>query len=326
MTDLLILSESDMMGCLEDVEAVLSAVEDGVRAYASGQARAFPTVSMQGNEAGGGIYTIRGILDATGQASVKTVGSFPGNRALGLPPDPGILTLIDVSTGVPSLVASASHLTTIRTAAVTAIGAAKLARPGARTIGCIGARGIAPVAARMIAGQIEGLAIKVHSRSEATRADCVARMRAAGLDAHEVSRWDDCVAGSDVVIDGAGLAEDAPYLKGNLIAPGALVISYGANCSFDDDVLPGMDRIIVDRWDAAPSGALGRLIATGAMSEARIDAYFGDVVLKKAKGRDREADRVLFWHRGLGACDITLAEMARDAALKRSLGIRVKFQ
>ena len=322
----LILSEADMRACLDDRAAVLEAVAEGVRAHAAGAAEAFPTLSMQAEGAGSGIYTIRGMVATAGLASVKTVGSFPRNRDAGLPPDPGVLTLIDTANGFPRLLAAASYLTTLRTAAMTALGAAHLARRGASVIGCIGARGIAPLAARLIAGALDAPRIRVHSRSVDACADTVAGMQADGLSAEVASDWDTCVAGADIVIDGAGLSSDAPLLRGGSLAEGVLVISYGAKCSFDDDVLPSMDRVIVDRWDPASTGALGRLIASGEMTADRIDAFFGDVVTGQAEGRTGDAERVLFWHRGLGACDIMLAERARSTAAARHLGMRVNFQ
>lgn len=325
MNDLMILSETDMRNCLADPAEVLRAVEDGVRAHARGDAQAYPTVAMQTESMPGGIYTIRGIVESAGLASVKTVGSYPDNRALGLPSDPGLLTLVDIKTGVPKLIAAASYLTTLRTAAMTAVGALRLAKTGARSIGCIGARGIAPLAARMIADHLEGATIKIHSRSEETRRDTVKDMQDLGYHAEQADSWDACIAGADIVIDGAGLAQDAALLHGSLIAKGALVISYGARCSFDDEVLPNIDRIIVDRWDPAASGALGRLIASGEMTQARIDAYFGNVVLGESIGRQSDDERILFWHRGLGGCDIALAAYAYSHANIVELGTTAKI-
>jgi ornithine cyclodeaminase len=325
MNGLMFLSEADMRECLSDQQAVLKAVADGVRAVAEGQAKSFPTVAMESTDETGAIYTIRGVLTSLGLASVKTVGSFPGNHSRNLPPDPGLITLIDAATGVPTLIAGASFLTTIRTAAMTAVATAHLARPGARVIGCIGARGIAPLAARMIANMLDAPTIKVHSRSDHTRASAVREMRSAGLEAVETASWDDCIEGSDIVIDGAGLSDDAPLLRGSMVARGALVISYGAKCSLDEEVLPQMDRVLVDRWDPTPTGAMGPLIASGAMSESRIDAYLGEVMLGKAQGRVADGERILFWHRGLGACDIMLAELARRHALNRALGTELKY-
>lgn len=310
--------------CLADHDAALASVERGVLAHAGGTAASFPSVSMEGRDASGAIYTIRGVLEEAKLASVKTVGSFPGNRAKGLSPDPGLLTLVDTRTGAPRLVAEASTLTTIRTAAMTALGARVLAKPGARVIGCIGARGIAPLAARMIAKMLDNPRIKLHSRSEKTRTATVADMRSDGLNADAVGTWDTCVEGSDIVIDGAGLRASEPLLKSTLIAPGALVISYGAFCSLDEQIVETMDHIVVDRWDPTPSGAMGRLIGEGRMTEDHVTAFFGDILTGQVKAREAANDRVLFWHRGIGACDIALAADAMARADSEGFGIALK--
>lgn len=318
------MSEDDVRACLADTGAVIDAVTQGVLAHAAGTAKSFPTVSMSAEDAAGAIYSIRGILNPLSLASVKTVGSYPANRDLGLPPDPGLLTLIDTETGVPRLVCEASFFTTIRTAAMTALGARTLARSGARVIGCIGARGIAPLAARMISQGLDGGVIKVHSRSEATRAQTVAELLSDGFRAEVSDNWDACVARSDIVIDGAGLTEAAPLLRSDLIEPGALVISYGAYCALDDAITETADRIVLDRWDPSPTGAMGRLIGEGLMTEDRITDWFGEIVAGTAPGRRDDGERILFWHRGIGACDIALAAEAMAEADRRDLGIQLK--
>ncbi len=63
-------------------------------------------------------------------AGVKVVGDYVDNYKHGLPSEMGLLNLFDPGTGVPLAIIDASHLTDMRTGAVTAIGAKHLARKG----------------------------------------------------------------------------------------------------------------------------------------------------------------------------------------------------
>ena len=67
--------------------------------------------------------------------SLKAVCIFPGNPRLGLDAHQGIVTLFDGETGRPTAILNGSAVTSIRTAAVTALATRLLARADARDAG-----------------------------------------------------------------------------------------------------------------------------------------------------------------------------------------------
>jgi len=316
--DLLYLSRADFEAVCPDDAVVMEAVKQGVLAFADGQAIAQPTVGMSLPDASGGLYTIRGALTERGLMSVKSVGAFPDNRAAGLPPDAGVMLLHDGRTGVPRAILEGSFITTLRTAAMTALAAVTLARPGASVLACIGGRGIAPLAARMVRDALAITEIRVTSASQASREAAAAGLAGNGATAMATETWGDCIDGADIVLDGPGLGSHQPLLPSDRLAPGVTLVSYGAYSSYDDGILDAVDRIVLDRWADGGSGPLGPFASAGRFAESDVDGWFAEIVAGRAPARTGDNERLLAWTRGLGACDITLAESLIERA--RALG------
>ena len=114
-------------------EAILAAVEDGLRAQGRGDAVIEPRVHLRGDPSVEGHFNVlRGSIPAIGLAGVKVVGDFVENYRRGLPSEMAVLNLFDPATGMPKAVLDATAITEMRTGAVTAIGARYLARADAR--------------------------------------------------------------------------------------------------------------------------------------------------------------------------------------------------
>ena len=304
---------------------VLSAVRRGIEAHARGEAIVQPTLRLAVPGAGGAVYTVRGALTERRLLGIKSVGSFPANRDTGLPPDPGLFLLHDADTGMPLAILEGSFVTTTRTAAMTALGAILLARDGARVLGVIGARGIAPLAARMIRDEMRLEEVRIHSASPATRAEAARSLARPELRVIAVDSWTACVDGADIIIDGPGLTSHQALLPSSRLGEGATLISYGAFSSYDDEILDTVDRIVMDRWADGDSGPLGPFISADRMHETDVDAWLGDIVIGEEPARHTQDERILLWHRGLAACDITLAEALLARAADLGLGTPLSY-
>ncbi|MGB8876357.1 MAG: hypothetical protein WCD11_08575, partial [Solirubrobacteraceae bacterium] len=71
--------------------------------------------------------------------ALKSLCIMPGNPARGLDSHQGTVTLFDGSTGVPTAILDASAVTSVRTAAVSAVATRVLARSDARLLAVLGA-------------------------------------------------------------------------------------------------------------------------------------------------------------------------------------------
>ena len=91
------------------------------------------------------------------------------NYKQGLPSEMGILLLMDPRNGAPKAIVDGSHLTDMRTGAVTAIGAKYLARKGSKVLGHVGARGTAYWNVRLLDHLFDFDEIRVHSRRPESR-------------------------------------------------------------------------------------------------------------------------------------------------------------
>ena len=70
-----------------------------------------------------------------------------------------------------------------------------------------------------------------------------------------------------------------------------------------------MDKVVVDDWREARSGRFGALrrhVDTGRLSPASLHAELGQIVTGARPGRERDDERILFWHRGLAILDIAV--------------------
>ncbi len=327
MESLFVLSAADIAQLELAPDAVIGAVEAGLIAQASGDAVAAPTVSYLPDPARSGLHSaIRGALPGDNLAVLKAVGTYPDNAARGLTTNPGILILFASDTGLPIALLDASWLTTLRTAAVTASGIRALARPDARVLACIGTRGIAVEAVRLVAGMLALQEVRIHGRDPQTcRASAASLSSDLGVAVRATASWHECLDGADIMIEGASLDRHRTLFPLETIVEGTTLAAFGAFSSFPDGLPARIDRLIMDRWVDGDSGALGPHVARGQISEGSVDGYIGDVLAGQIAGRRDAGERILFWHRGVAACDILLAEAMIDAARKNGLGQTVPF-
>lgn len=325
---LLLLSAADVKAALPRREALLAAVTTGLVAQAQGVAVAAPTVSFHPDpDTSGMISAIRGALPGQGVAAVKLVGTYPDNAASGLATNPGLMVLFNVATGRPRALLEASHLTTLRTAAVSALGIRALARGDARIVGCIGTRGIAVETLRLALPDLQVDEVRLHGR------DAAACERAAhalseefGVAVRATDSWRDCLEGADIMIDGASLPGHRDLFPGDVVGPGSLIVAFGAWSAFGPNLPDRIDRLVMDRWGDGDGGALGPHVAAGRIGCHSVDAFIGDVLSGRAAGRKDPAERILFWHRGVAACDIALAQAVIAEAQCRGLGLAAPFE
>ena len=303
-------------------EEILASVRAVLAAQGRGETVIEPRTHLFPRGAGGHFNVLRGAVPAV--AGVKVVGDYVDNHRLGLPSELALLLLMDPATGVPIAVLDATAITEMRTGAVTAIGAGHLARRGATTLGHIGARGTAYWNVRLLCHVLPSLEeVRVHSRRSESREPFVQRLREElDVAVRAVDSWEECLRDADVMVEASRLTRPEPLLATAWVKPGAVVIPYGTVSAVELELTDVMDKIIVDDWGQAGAGPLGALRAhvdSGRLSKANLHAELGQIVCGARPGRERDDERILFWHRGLSITDVALGETMLAKA--RSLGI-----
>ena len=320
---------------------IVAAVEDAVRAHGDGRAVVEPRVHLVPDNDGAGHFNVlRGHLPAPGRSvpgmegrgvsGVKVVGDFVSNYAAGLPSELGLLTLYDPGTGVPLAIMDATMITACRTGAMTAVGARYLARRESRVLGHVGARGTAFWNVVLLDELFDLEEIRVTSRRPESR-EAFARQLAAvtGTRVRVAATAEEAFDGADILVEASRLTAPEPLLRTAWVKPGAFVVPYGTVSAVELDLLDVMDKVVVDDWREAQSGRFGALrphVDTGRLSAASLHGELGQIVTGARPGRERDDERILFWHRGLAILDIAVGLAILRRAEQDGVGTMLRYR
>jgi ornithine cyclodeaminase len=320
---------------------ILAAVEEAVRAHGDGRTIVEPRVHLVPDNDGAGHFNVlRGHLPVpglpttgvptTGVSGVKVVGDFVANYAAGLPSELGLLTLYDPQTGVPLSIMDATLITACRTGAMTAVGARYLARPDSRVLGHVGARGTAFWNIVLLDELFDLDEIRITSRRPESREDFAQQLAAVtGTPIRVVATAEETFDGADILVEASRLTEPEPLLRTASVKPGAFVVPYGTISAVELDLLDVMDKVVVDDWREAQSGRFGALrrhVDTGRLSAASLYAELGQIVAGHRPGRERNDERILFWHRGLAILDIAVGVAILRRAEQQGIGTMLRYR
>lgn len=268
--------------------------------------------------------SIKGPRPAIG---MKWMGSYPANRAAGLPRGTAVIILNSPVNGLPIAILDGTLISAMRTGAMTGLGARFLAPRSSRKAAMIGG-GVqchAQILGLMTAlPQLEEIAVfsRRRSQAEALQEDCRRRWGAPVVIAESISA---ALADADVVLPVTTSHE--PFIHATDVKPGALTIQLsGHECDFD--VLLQCQKIVADNWEVLKH----RGIITPAVMHAQqllrdedIYGTLGELLLGRKPGRENENERIHFAHMGMGIEDVALAEDVYSTACELGLGQRLKL-
>jgi ornithine cyclodeaminase/alanine dehydrogenase-like protein (mu-crystallin family) len=237
--------------------------------------------------------------------SLKEIVIAPGNPARGLDAHQGAVLLHDGETGELRALLSASAITEIRTAAVSAVATRALARPDSRVVAILGGG----VQARSHAAAMAAVLPDAQLRTWA---------RADGGTPEETLR------GADVVCTCTSARE--PILRREWLSPGTHVNAVGSSVptarELDADTVAAA-TLFVDRRESALNEA-GDLLLAG-FGEERIAAELGEVLVGAHPGRATAEELTVFKSLGLGVEDLAAAELVVGTAREQGVGTEVPF-
>ena len=252
------------------------------------------------------------LMPAHGAAGVgvKLVTLAPGNPGDGLPFIHGAYVLFSPGSLVPEALLDGTALTTIRTAAVSALATDRLARPDASRLVVFGAGAQARSHALAMAAVRPIESILIVGRDQARAAALVADLAATGLRAALADP--EAVAEADIVCTCTTSA--APVFDGAALAPGAHVNAIGAYRAdlreLDDAALSRAAVVAVETRASAlaEAGDVVQAAASGALVPA--DLVELRDVLRGAAGRGAADDITVFKSVGLALEDLAVARAA----------------
>lgn len=306
-------------------DEILAAVEGGLRAQGEGQTVIEPRMHLTPDPAFNGHFNVlRGYVAPLALAGVKIVGDYYDNYRHGLPSEMALLNLFDPRTGMPRAILDATAITDMRTGALTAIGAKHLARKGSKVLGHIGARGSSYWNVRLLDRIFDFDEIRVHSRRAESRDSFAARLsRDLGKEVRATEDWETCLDGADILVEASRLLKREELFRTAWVKEGATVIPYGTVSAHELSLTDVMDKIVVDDLGQFRAGKLGALrphIDAGRITEASVYGELCEIVAGARPGREREDERILFWHRGLSLSDIALGAAMLEKAQRLGVG------
>ncbi len=268
--------------------------------------------------------SIKGADPAVG---VKWIGSYPANRASGLPRASAVIILNSPVTGLPIAIIDGTLISAMRTGAVTALGARFLAPQASHKAAVIGGGVQARTQILGLITALPGLEevsifCRRRSQAEALRSDCLELFRAPIAIAESVPA---AMADADVVVTVTTASE--PLIHAVDVKPGALTIQMsGHECDFD--VIQQCGKIVTDNWEAMKHrGIITPVLmhARGLLREEDLYTTLGELILSRKPGREIENERIHFAHMGMGVEDISLASAVYRTASELGLGQRLKL-
>jgi ornithine cyclodeaminase len=311
-------------------DEILGAIEAQLAAQGRGNTVVDPRMHHMPGIANGHFNVLRGTIKEDMMVSgVKVVGDFVDNYKEGLPSELATLLLMDPTNGKPLAILDASHLTDMRTGAITAIGAKYLARRDSKVLGHIGARGSSYWNVRLLDHLFGFEEIRVHSRRKESRDAFGARLsRDLGKRVIVTKDWESCLKGADIMVEASRLSAPEPLFRTEWIGRGAFVCPYGTMSALELSITDVMDKMLMDDWGQARAGKLGAMrqhVDSGRLSEATLHAELGQVVAGLKPGRERDDETILLWHRGLSISDVALGHAMLAKARRLGIGQRLRF-
>jgi ornithine cyclodeaminase len=256
-----------------------------------------------------------------GYYGIKTINIAPGNAARGLPGLHAVYLLFDASTGVPLAQIDGGVLTSMRTAAASALAASMLARPDARELLVVGAGQVArllPLAYRAVMPAVQvTIWARRHEQARALAIELVEQ----GIEARVAGDLAEAASRADIV--SCATLATAPVMQGRWLKPGShldLIGSFTPAMVEADDECFRASHLFVDTPEAlVKSGDLLGPMARGVFTAADLCATLDTLCRGQAPGRLSADERTVFKSVGSALEDLAAAGLVMASGAERKL-------
>lgn len=277
----------------------------------------------------GAIGMMPGYLETEAAAGVKLVSLVPPSKRKGSS-HLGLMVLYDADGLVPKAILDGAHITTIRTAAASAVATDLLARKDAKTLAIFGAgeQALSHVRALSHIRDIQDIRIWNRSTVSGKLADLIQTLKADGFPARPVETVQQAAKGADIICTVTGAAE--PFLFAEHIDPGAHVNLVGSSHSQAREVGTGLLQLGPTFLDFEPSARAqaGEIIAAveeGVLTWQDIAGEIGDVLSERTAGRANAEQVTIYKSLGIASQDIITANRVYHLAVNQETGQSIYF-
>jgi alanine dehydrogenase len=303
----LLLSRTDVIDLLT-MEDAIGAVEKAFRLLGEGKVEPPAIATVHGDD---GAFHIKAARIG-GHVAVKANGNFFS----AVPRIKGVIVLGDARNGNVLAVLDSIEITTLRTAAATAVAAERLARRDARSVlilGC-GAQGRCQLRAVRQVRSIE----RVYAM-DTRREVALAFARETGAQIVDEPVMADivitCTPSKTAILDA--------------VAPGTFVAAVGADSTEKQEIAPTLmasSKVVTDVTDqCAAIGDLHHAIEAGKVARGQVHAELADIIAGKAGGRESEDEVIIFDSTGMALQDVAAAAIVYERARAKGRGVEFAF-
>jgi ornithine cyclodeaminase len=246
----------------------------------------------------------------------KLLYLVPDNPSRGLDTHQGVTVLFDGVTGQPRAILDASAITSIRTAAVSALATRVLANENASRLAIIGAGVQAEAHLEAIALVREIASAKVYSpRSARALVDRVD----VPFDLSVAASAEDAVRDADIVV--TATTSKTPVISFPWLQPGTHINAIGSSIPTDrelDDETVTAAEVYADARESVDA-------ESGDVRPEHLRGELGEVLIGKAPGRSSASALTVFRSLGIAAEDLYAADFALRRAIELGLGVEAPF-
>jgi ornithine cyclodeaminase/alanine dehydrogenase-like protein (mu-crystallin family) len=266
---------------------------------------------------------------APGYYAAKINANFPGNpERHGLPTVQGMIGLFDTATGRALALLDSIEITTLRTAAASAIAARFLARADAATLlicGC-GNQGRAHLRAMLLVRRLRR--VLAHDSSPGQVSTFIREMAPeTGLDIEPAPDLASAFPGCDIAV--TCTPARAVLVSADDIRPGQFIAAVGADSEGKQELDPAVlcrSLVVADiAGQAARMGEMQHAIASGLMVIGDLHAELGQLITGARPGRSSDDQVFVFDSTGTAVQDVAAAavvyELARATRRGRELSL-----
>lgn len=258
-------------------------------------------------------------------AGLKWAGGFWNNWRTGLPSVSAVVLLIDPYNGMFKAIMEGATITSLRTAAQTALGIKYLAHKKASSVGIYGGGTQARYHIYVLSQIFPNMTFKIYDvREDALKRtlELLERKFKVRANIEICKELKECTTDVDVTVTLTTAQE--PFIKPEWVKKGHLIAALGSYQEVYDEVIKMANKIIVDHKEQTlHRGCLKRLVERGEITEKNIYATIGEVIAGLKPGRENMEEIILFIPIGTGMLDITVAELAYRKAIEKGIGVLV---
>lgn len=260
---------------------------------------------------------------------IKWVNVHPDNRRRGLPTVMALIIMSDPATGEPLAVMDGVVITTLRTAAASAVAAQALARPESHTVGLVGCGAQAGMQVLALAEVFALSRVTAWSKAPGEAGRFCHRMqrRLPRVRWSAAANVASCVREADLIV--TVTPSRRPLIRRSWVRPGTHINAVGADApgkqELDPRILQEARVVVDDAAQAIHGGEVNVPIRRKQFRPSQIHATLGEILIGRRHGRRSDAEITVFDSTGLAIHDVALGAHVLWAARRHRRGRRLAF-